>query len=92
LGAAWSRYNQLALLNPELSIPDAMFVQHFVHGLGIESTEYLDMTSKGVFVHCTVEEGKSILDKILSVTLLEDLQIKAPLISEYKPIITYQDT
>jgi hypothetical protein len=31
LGAAWSRYNQLALLGPELSIPDAMFIQHFVH-------------------------------------------------------------
>jgi hypothetical protein len=31
LGAAWSRYNQLALSGPELSIPDAMFIQHFVH-------------------------------------------------------------
>jgi hypothetical protein len=33
-GAAWSRYNQLALLGLELSIPYAMFMQHFVHGLG----------------------------------------------------------
>jgi hypothetical protein len=33
-----------------------------------------------------------ILDIILSVTLDEDLQIKAPLISEDKPIITYPDT
>jgi hypothetical protein len=68
-----------------------MFMQHFVHGLGTESTEYLDMTSGGVFVHCTVEEGKLILDRILSVTLLEDLQIKAPLIFEDEPIITYLD-
>jgi hypothetical protein len=73
LRAAWSRYNQLALLGPELSIADAMFIQHFVHGLGTESTEYLDMTSGGVFVHCMVEEGRSILDRILSVTPLEDL-------------------
>jgi hypothetical protein len=50
------------------------------------------MTSEGVFVHCTVEEQKSILDRILSITPLEDLQIKAPLISENKPIITYLDT
>jgi hypothetical protein len=92
LGAAWSRYNQLALSGPELSIPDAMFIMHFVHGLGRESAEYLDMTSGGVFVHCTVEEGKSVLHRILSVTLLEDLQIKAPLISEDEPIITYPDT
>jgi hypothetical protein len=53
-----------------------------VHGLGTKSTEYLDMTSGGVFVHCTVEEGRSNLDRILSVTPLEDLQIKAPLILE----------
>jgi hypothetical protein len=92
LGATWSRYNQLALSGPELSIPDAMFMQHFVHGLGTESAEYLGMTSGGVFVHCMVEEGKLILDRILSVTLLEDLQFKAPLISEDEPIITYLDT
>jgi hypothetical protein len=79
------------LSGPELSILDAMFMQHFVHGLGTESTEYLDMTSGGVFVHCTVEEGKLILDRILSVTPLEDLQIKAPLIFEDELIITYLD-
>jgi hypothetical protein len=91
LGAAWSRYNQLALSGLELSIPDVVFMQHFVHGLGTESTEYLDMTSGGVFVHCMVEEGKLILDITLSVTLLEDLQLKAPHIFEEEPIITYPD-
>jgi hypothetical protein len=73
LGAAWSRYNQLALSSLELSISDAIFIQHFMHGMGIESTEYLDMTSEGVFVHCIVEEGNSILDRILLITPLEDL-------------------
>jgi hypothetical protein len=92
LGAAWSRYNQLALSGLKLSILDAMFMQHFVHGLGTESIEYLDMTSGGVIVHCTIEEGKLILDRILSVTLLEDLKLKAPLISEDELIITYPDT
>jgi hypothetical protein len=92
LGAAWPRYNQLALTGPELSIPDAIFMEHFVHGLGTESTEYIDMTSGGVFIHYTIEEGRSILDRILSVILLEDLQIKAPLISEDEPITTYPNT
>jgi hypothetical protein len=92
LGAAWSRYNQLALSDPELSIPDAMFMQHFVHGLGIESAKYLDMTFGGVFVHYMVEKGKLILDRIPSVTPLEHLQFKAPLISEDELIITYLDT
>jgi hypothetical protein len=68
-----------------------MFMQHFMHMLLTESAEYLDMTSGGVFVHCTVEEGKLILDRILSVTPLEDLQLKAPHISEEEPIITYHD-
>jgi hypothetical protein len=68
------------------------FVQHFVHVLGIQYAEYLDMTSGGVFVHCTVEEGKLILDRILLVTLLEDLHIKASPISEDESIITYPNT
>jgi hypothetical protein len=91
-GAAWSRYNQLALSGLEFSMPYAMFMQHFVHGFGIESAEYLDMASGGVFVHCTVEEGKLILDRIRSITPLEVLQIKAPLISKDEPIIIYLDT
>jgi hypothetical protein len=63
-----------------------------VHRLGTKSAEYLDMTSGGVFVHCTVEKGKLILDRILLITPLEDLQFKAPLIFEDEPIITYLDT
>jgi hypothetical protein len=80
------------LSGPELSIPDAMFMQYFVHGLGMESAEYLNMTSGEVFVHCMVEEGKLILDIILSITPLEDMQFKAPLISKDESIITYLDT
>jgi hypothetical protein len=80
------------LPGPDLSIPDAMFMEHFVHELGTKCTEYLGMTSGGVFVYCTVEEGKLILDRILSITPLEDRQIKAPLVSEDEPIIIYPDT
>jgi hypothetical protein len=50
------------------------------------------MTSGGVFVHCTVEEGKLILDRILSVTPLEDMQFDVPLIFKGEPIITYLHT
>jgi hypothetical protein len=48
-------------------------MQYFVHELGTESAEYLGMTSGGVFVHFMVEEGKLILDRILSVTPFKDL-------------------
>jgi hypothetical protein len=92
LEAAWSRYNQLVLSGLELSIPDATFMQHFVHELGTESAQYLDMISGGVFVHCMVEDRRSILDRIFSVTPLEDLQIKSLLIFKDELIITYLDT
>jgi hypothetical protein len=59
--------------------------------VGIESAEYPDITCGGVFVHCMVEERKLILDRILSITPLEDLELKAPLFSEEEPIITYPD-
>jgi hypothetical protein len=49
------------------------------------------MISGGVFVQCTVEEEKSILEKILLVTPLEDLHPKAPELSEDVSIITYPD-
>jgi hypothetical protein len=50
------------------------------------------MTFGGVFLHYTIEEGKLILDRILSVISLKDLQLKAPHISEEEPIITYPDS
>jgi hypothetical protein len=69
-----------------------MFMQHFVHGLSTEFAEYLDMMSGGVFIQCMVEEGKSILKKIISITPLVDLQPKALELYEDVMIITYPDT
>ena len=68
-------------------------MQHFMHGLSTESTEYLDMTYGGIFVHCIVEDLMSILEKILSITPLEALQLEALDVSkEVISIITYPDT
>jgi hypothetical protein len=89
IGVVWSWYKQLVRLGPKLSISEAMLMQHFMHGLSMKSVEYLDMTSEGVFVQCIVKEGKSILEKILSVSSLEDLQPRAPVLSEDMLIITY---
>jgi hypothetical protein len=55
IGAAWSQYKQHATSGQELSIPEAKFMQHFVHGLSTKYAGYLDVTSRGVFVQCTVE-------------------------------------
>jgi hypothetical protein len=60
--------------------------------MGTKSAEHLDMTSGGVFVHCMVEEGKLILDRILSVIPIKDLQFKALVLSKDEAINTYPDT
>jgi hypothetical protein len=49
------------------------------------------LLSKIIDLRNEVEEVKTISDRILSVTPLDDLQIKAPLISEEESIITYLD-
>jgi hypothetical protein len=70
LGGAWSRYNQLDLSGPELSITDAIFMQHFVHALGIESTEYLDMTSGvSLFIAWLNKGGRSWIESFRSLCL-----------------------
>jgi hypothetical protein len=38
-----------------------------------------------------IEEGKLMLDRILSIIPLRDLQLKGPHISKEEPIITYPD-
>jgi hypothetical protein len=91
IGAAWSRYKQIAMSGPEFSIPEAMSMQHFVHDLSMKSVEYLDMISGGVLFNALLREGKSILEKILLVTSLEDLQLRAPELYKDVPIITYLD-
>jgi hypothetical protein len=57
LGVAWSRYNQLALSGPEFSILDATLMQHFVHRLGTESVEYMDLTSRGALFIARMKRG-----------------------------------
>jgi hypothetical protein len=67
LGASWSRYNQLALSGPEVSIPDDMFMQHFVHRLGTESTEYLDMSfGESLFIARLKRGGRSWIESFRS--------------------------
>jgi hypothetical protein len=50
IGATWPRYKQVATSGLELIILGAIFMLHFLHSLSIESAEYLDMASEGVFV------------------------------------------
>jgi hypothetical protein len=42
-----------------------MLLQHFYLGLSKESTQFLDMASRGAFLHLSSSEGSAILDRIL---------------------------
>ena len=68
LGAAWARYTELISSGPDLGIPEAMHLQHFVYGLRTNSATILDKASGGSFLHKTISEAKAILDRILNDT------------------------
>ena len=64
LGAAWAHFNDLVNSGPDLAIQDHMLLQHFYMGLSGETTQFLDTSSGGVFLHCSTSEGKKLLQKI----------------------------
>lgn len=68
LGTAWARFSLLVKSGPDLSIPDPMLLQHFRMGLDKESAQYLDIAAGGSFIHKTVSEGRTILERILENT------------------------
>ena len=68
LGAAWVYFNDLVNSSPDLAIKDHMLLQHFYMGLSGETTQLLDTTSGGAFIHCSASEGRNIRRKILENT------------------------
>jgi hypothetical protein len=96
IGAAWFRFTNLVQSDPTLSIPDYVLLQHFYVGLDKESAFYLDITTRGSFMHKTPPETKVIIDRILENTsfidqynepLPESLvsRIEEPLVPESEP-------
>jgi hypothetical protein len=75
---AWAHFNDLLNSGPNLSIQDQMLLQHFYVGLSGESTQLLDTSSRGSFLHLSASEGREILTKILENTpytsILDDPQ------------------
>ena len=55
----------LYLSRPDLGIPSPILLQHFYLGLSEESTQFLDIASRGAFLHLSGSEGRAILEKIL---------------------------
>ena len=71
---AWARLTDLASSGLDLAITEPMLMQHFYLGLSQTSAHFLDLASKGAFLHLPISEGKAIL-----VTILEN----APYTDDY---------
>jgi hypothetical protein len=65
---AWARFNDLLNSSPDLSIQDQMLLQHFYVALSGETTQLLDTSFGGSFLHLLASEGREILTKILENT------------------------
>ena len=64
LVTSWERINDLITTGLDLAILDLMLLQHFYIGLSKDSTQSLDAASRGAFLHLSVSEARSMLDRI----------------------------
>src|SRR5919204_3576970 len=78
LGAAWAHITDLASSGLDLAIIEPTLMQHFYLGLRQTSAQFLDLASKGAFLHLPISEGKDVLATILENTPYTDNHNEAP--------------
>src|SRR5919109_4318305 len=78
LGAAWVRITDLASSGPDLAITEPTLMQHFYLGLRQSSAQFLDLASKGAFLHLPISEGREVLATILENTPYTDDHNESP--------------
>jgi hypothetical protein len=66
-------------------LPDHVLLHHFHLGLNKEAALHLDISSRGLFSHKTISEGKAILEKILEKTPYTGVFDEFPEEEEVKP-------
>jgi hypothetical protein len=66
LAKSWDRFIDLTLIGSDLAIPDPILFQHFYEGLSKDSREFLDLSSRGAFLHLLTSEARVMLEKITS--------------------------
>jgi hypothetical protein len=85
LGTAWSRLMDLYSFGLDLGIPSPILLQHFYLGLSEESTQFLDIASRGAFLHLSNSEGRAILDTILKNSPYTDVHDDSPKKRAFQP-------
>ena len=80
LGTSWDHFNELIFTGPDLAIQDPILLQYFYMGLSKDSRESLDIASRGVFLHLSASEVRSMLNRISGITsctsIHNELQVK----------------
>ena len=62
-----------------------MLLQHFYMGLSKDSTQFLDISSRGAFLHLSASEARAILNKILENTPYTGIHDELPEEEEETP-------
>ena len=65
LGTSLDCFNEFIFTSPDLAIQDPVLLQYFYMGLSKDSVQSLDLASKGAFLHLSVSEARSMLDRII---------------------------
>ena len=86
LGASWVRFTDLISSGPDLAIPEPVLLQHFYLGLSKDSAQFLDIASRGAFLHLSASVARSILDKILENTPYTGIHDELPEEEEEAPL------
>jgi hypothetical protein len=90
LGMSWDCFNGLINTSLYLAIWDPILLQHFFKGLSKDSKEFIDLASRGVFLHLPISEARSMHEKICEITpctsthseLLEEEKQSSPKLEE----------
>ena len=78
LATSCERINDLITTGPDLAISDPMLLQHFYMGLTKDSTQTLGQDSRGAFLHLSVSEARSMLDRISGKTPCTSIHNELP--------------
>jgi len=75
---AWAQITDLASSGQDLAITEPTLMQHLYLGLRQSSAQFLDLASKGAFLHLPISEGRVVLATILDNTAYTDDHSDAP--------------
>ena len=78
LGTSWDHFNKFIITGPNIAIQDPILLQHFYMGLSKDSMESLDVASRGAFLHLSISEARSMLDRISGKTSCTSIHNELP--------------